>query len=183
LANSTLDFSHPYFQKAINQAQADPHFKEALDNMKRLIEANHEACHRVVQDGMGKKHKECHGKIWKYDWQPTDARSFGRKSWRLVAIVPDPTTKPYYIIAAAIYPKSTTDQLTVKQLAAIYAAVTTPYHEAADDPEPKFKRVKCGEGDVMVSVCSDCGGPVGRSAVAAELDAGEQAHECPIRSA
>ncbi len=181
MANSTLDFSHPFFQKQIRKAKNDPQFMEALDAMKRLIEENHEACHRVVQDGMG-KYPQCQNKIWKYDWQPPGVRSFGRKAWRLVAIVPDPTVQPYQIIAGAIYPKSTTDQLSAKQLAAIFAEVTTPYREEPAEPDPQFTRIKCGEGDVMISVCSSCGGSTAKSAIEAELDSGESAHACPSRN-
>jgi hypothetical protein len=110
LAISTLDFSHPYFQRQIQKSKNDPQFMNALEAMKRLIEASHEACHRVVQDGLS-KYPECQGKIWKYDWQPEGERSSTRKSWRLVAIVPDLAARPYAIIAGAVYPKSTTDQL------------------------------------------------------------------------
>lgn len=156
---------------------------EALEAIKLLIEANHEACHRVVQDGMGKKYPQCHGKIWKYDWQPTTEHSSGRKSWRLVAIVPDPTVQPYQIIAGALYPKSTTDQLSAKQLAAIFAAVTLPYREETAEPDPQFARVKCGEGDVLISVCSSCGTSTGKSAIQAELDDGDRNHKCPARTA
>jgi hypothetical protein len=181
LANSTLDFSHPNFQKQIRKAKNDPNFTDALDAMKRLIEVNHEACHRVVQDGLG-KYPQCQGKIWKYDWQPEGARSSTRKSWRLVAIVPDLTGRPYQIIAGALYPKSTTDQLTAKQLAAIFAAVTTPYREEPAQPEQQFMRVGCGEGDVMISVCSSCGSSTAKSAIQAELDTGDAHHECPTRT-
>jgi hypothetical protein len=180
LANSKLDFSHPFFQKQIKKSKNDPNFTEALDAMKRLIEANHEACHRVVQDGMA-KYPQCQGNIWKYDWQPEGVRSSGRKSWRLVAIVPDLTVQPYQIIAGGLYSKSTTDQLSAKQLAAIFAAVTTPYQEEPAEPDPQFIRVKCGEGDVMISVCSDCGGSTGKSATQSELDACDRDHDCPKR--
>lgn len=152
---------------------------DALNEMKRLIEANHEACHRVVQDGMGKKYPQCHGKIWKYDWQPEGARSRNRKSWRLVAVVPDPNVQPYRIIAGAVYPKSTTDQLTAKQLAAIFAAVTaTVQEEAEDPPESKFVRVACGEGAVRLSVCTKCGVQTCKSDVEDDLALAEDTHEC-----
>ena len=145
--------------------------------MKRLIEANAEACHRVIQDGLG-KYPQCQGKIWKYDWQPEGVRSRGRKSWRLVAIVPDLTVIPYRIIAGALYPKSATEQLTTKQLAAIFAAITGPYQEEAIEPESQFTRILCGEGDVMLSVCTKCGGSAGKSAVISELEEHERNHPC-----
>jgi len=180
LANSTLDFSHPYFQKTIKNFKDAPNFTEALEDAKRLIEANHEACHMVVQQGMGKKYAQCHGKIWKYDWQPATARSSGRKSWRLVAIVPDPLTQPYYIVAAAIYPKNETDQLTLKQLAAIYAAVTAVREEgpAQQTSESHFRRVSNGDGQTR-SLCDVCGDSVAVSAIDEELQQGEDRHQCP----
>lgn len=151
----------------------------ALNEMKRLIEANHEACHRVVQDGLG-KYPQCQGKIWKYDWQPEGTRSRNRKSWRLVAIVPDPTARPYQIIAGAVYPKSTTDQLSAKQLAAIFAGITST--QAAEGPaaesESQFSRVYCGEGAVRLSVCSKCGTQTCKSESDDELLTAEQTHEC-----
>ena len=182
MANSTLDFSHPFFQRAIKRNKDDPRFNDALDAMKQLIEANHEACHRVVQDGMGRKYPQCHGKIWKYDWQPPGTQSLGgRKSWRLVGIVPDPTTQPYYIIAAAIYPKSTTDQLSSKQLAAIFAAVTIPQQPQADEPEPMFTRVSNGDGRRR-SLCIGCGETVSIAAIDEELQTGEDQHTCPLET-
>ena len=152
---------------------------DALNEMKRLIEANHEACHRVVQDGMGKKYPQCHGKIWKYDWQPEGGCSSTRKSWRLVAIVPDPTARPYRIIAGAVYPKSTTDQLSAKQLAAIFAAITVlQSEEDRDEPEPQFARTYCGEGAVRRSICTKCGTETCKSESEDELLTAEQTHEC-----
>lgn len=178
MANSTLDFSHPYFQKQIQKFQNDARFIEALENMKRLIEDNHEACVMVVQDGMG-KYPACQGKIWKYDWAPVGARSRGRKGWRLVAIVPDPTVRPYRIIAGAVYPKNTTDQLSAKQLAAIFAQIMAPRQEGPAEPaESPFMRVYCGEGDVRLSVCTKCGIQTCKSESEDELSAAEELHEC-----
>ena len=82
---------------------------------RRLIEANHDSCHRVVQP-MGKKYPQCQDKIWKYDWAPSDSRSSTRKSWRMVVIVPEPYSQPYHIIAATVYAKNAVSQLTVQQL-------------------------------------------------------------------
>jgi hypothetical protein len=149
-----------------------------LAQAQRLIEENHAACHRVVQQ-MGKKYPQCHDKIWKYDWAPAGTRSSTRKSWRMVAIVPEPFKQPYHIIAAAIYPKSDESQLTVKQLATIFAAVTGGFQgpHQQQDTEPNFRRISTGDGKTM-SLCGTCGEKVSVSAVEQELQDGEEKHEC-----
>ena len=178
MANSTLDFSHPFFQKTIRKSKGDAAFMKALESMKALIEANHEACHRVVQP-MGKKYPQCHDKIWKYDWQPATAHSSGRKSWRLVAIVPEPHVQPYRIIAGGVYPKNSVDQLTLKQLAAIFAAITSSAEEGVvRTTTSQFIRVSNGDGQLR-SLCEVCGDTVAVSALDDTLLLGEDTHDCP----
>ena len=177
MAKSTLYLGHPYFQKAISSNLSDPQFMEGLTEAQRLIEANHDACHRVVQP-MGKKYPQCHGKIWKYDWAPSGSRSSTRKSWRMVVIVPDPLSQPYYIIAATVYAKSTVSELTLKQLATIFAAVTSsPRPQSQQETESGFRRVSNGDGKTR-SLCITCGESVSVSAVHQELQEGEEQHQC-----
>jgi hypothetical protein len=176
LAKSTLDLDHPYFQKAIRKLQSDPQFTEGLVEAQRLIEANHEACHRVVQP-MGKKYPECHDRIWKYDWAPSGSRSATRKSWRMVVIVPDPFSPPYYLIGATVYAKSSVSELALNQLAAIFAAVTGPTVPQDQQEEPKFKRVPNGDGMIR-SLCIACGESLSVSAFSDELEQGEEQHQC-----
>jgi hypothetical protein len=123
-------------------------------------------------------HPNCQNKIWKYDWSPIGQRSKNRKSWRMIVIVPDPDARPLHLIAAAVYGKNSTDQLTAKKLASILAKITgvdsaQPPHEA---PE-RFKHVLRGDG-VFVSVCVECGETVAESPHPAEMFTGEEKHEC-----
>ncbi len=125
MARCILDFSHPYFQCTIRSLGAGhPDFHEGLEKAKRKIEAEHTSCGCVIQEMP--KNPDCNRKIWKNDWSPPSTKSSrsGRKSWRLVVIVPDPNTQPYRLIAGFAYPKSTTSQLTTDQLIAIFSEIT-----------------------------------------------------------
>lgn len=180
MAKSKLDLSHPYFQKAISIHKEDRSFIEGLCEAQHKIEVEHTSCHRVVQP-MGKKFPQCHGKIWKYDWSPTGQHAAHRKAWRMVAIVPDPNKQPYEIIAAAIYPKNEIDQLSAKQLAVIFAAVTAPFVRegaiaaAADE---SFRQVSNGDGQTR-SLCNTCGESVGVSDDPTVLKEAQSRHQCP----
>ena len=59
----------------------------------------------------------------------------------MVAIVPDPSTQPYHIIAGGIYDKGAIKQLTTKQLREIYLAITGKLEIRRDrEADPQRKR-------------------------------------------
>jgi hypothetical protein len=183
MAVCTLDVSHPRFV-----APSDPELQEALQEMKKKVEAEHTSCNRVVQTFGQGKYPELHGKIWKYDWGKTSAS--GRKSWRLVVVVPDPTLQPYELIAGAVYAKSAESQLSYKELARIFAQITMPaiVGSAADNESANssgdFHRVSNGDGQLR-SICITClsSTPVSISADLAVLDKAEQEHRCDLSPA
>lgn len=176
LAKSILDLNHPYFEKFL--PRNDPQFTEGLERAKRLIEADHTACHWVVQP-MGSKYPQCQNKIWKYDWAPVGAHCSTRKSWRLIAIIPEPEVIPYHIIAATVYAKGDKDQLSLKQLAAIFASVTalSSLPDKTQESGKNFRRVSNGDGRIR-SLCGDCGESVSVSSDENELEHGENCHQC-----
>jgi hypothetical protein len=122
---------------------------------------------------------DCQRKIWKYDWSPAGQHSANRKSWRMVVIVPDPDTQPYRLIAAAVYAKNRTDQLSSRELAKILASVLRPVSRlrAALDEE-RFMHIRRGDGQ-MRSICYACGETVAVSFDMAEIDESDQQHPCP----
>ena len=116
-------------------------------------------------------------RIWKYDWAPTGSRSSTRKSWRMVVVVLDPFLQPYHLIAATIYAKNTVSQLTPRQLASIFASVTSSPPQNTQEAESSFKHVDNGDGSTR-SICLTCGESVAVSALPQELQDGEIQHEC-----
>jgi hypothetical protein len=177
LAQCKLDLNHPYFQNSIGNSNDDLDFHEGLRILKSKVEAEHTSCYHVVQPMPG--YPDCQNKIWKYDWSPVGQHATKRKSWRMVVIVPDPSFRPFQLIAAAVYPKNRTDQLSTKQLAKILASVTQPAPEEIQQEEPeRFKRIVKLNG-VFVSVCTDCGETVAESEHPSAMRDGEDAHDCP----
>jgi hypothetical protein len=97
----------------------------------------------------------------------------------MVVIVPDPVAKPLMLIAAQVYCKSSTDQLTNKRLAAILAAITasTPFKAGTSETrELKFRHVVNSNGNT-ISVCIDCGDTVANTVVVIDIEASEQQHQ------
>jgi hypothetical protein len=177
LAQCTLDLNHPYFQNSISGSNDDLDFHEGLRILKSKIEAEHTSCNHVVQPMP--RYPDCQDKIWKYDWSPVGQHSANRKSWRMVVVVPDPSARPLYLIAAAVYPKNRTDQLSAKQLAKTLAKVTAQASEGLPSAEPeRFRHVVRMDG-VSVSVCLECGETVAESPQPTDLPDKEQLHECP----
>jgi hypothetical protein len=154
LAKCTLDLNHPYFLRAIGSSTDGQELPEGLKAAKEKIEAEHTSCHHVVQQMPG--YPQCQNKIWKYDWSPPGQRSKNRKCWRMVVIVPDPTHQPYRLIAAAIYGKNAPDQLSNKQLAKIFAAVTALPAAHSPNEEEQFQHV-AKDGGSTLSLCRSCG--------------------------
>lgn len=177
MARCTLDLNHPIFQRAISRWEDDLGFHEGLRRAAAKIEAEHTSCGMVIQPMP--KRPECQNKIWKYDWAPEGQSGGTRKTWRMIVIVPDPSNQPYHLVAAAIYQKSSTDQLSAKQLAAILASITTPIRDQELHKPEKFRRVmKNIDPMLWISICADCGEAVGESALGDELDVGEASHDC-----
>jgi hypothetical protein len=109
---------------------------------------------------------------------PVGQHATKRKSWRMVVVVPDPSVRPLHLIAAAVYPKNRTDQLSTKQLAKILASVTQPAPEETPQVEPeRFTRVVRMDG-VFVSVCLECGETVAESPQPSAMRDREDIHEC-----
>jgi hypothetical protein len=186
MSESTLDLSHPCFLASLGRLQDDPDTQEALAEIKKKIEKEHTSCNRVVHKFYGNaKFPHLHGKIWKYDWGKSG--SSGRKSWRLVVVVPDLNTQPYKLIAAAIYSKSVTEQLPLRELAEIFDGVTNPapaanvlkLAAAADSRE--FRRVSNGDGQTR-SLCALCYTSVAVSIEISALDKAECEHRCDLQS-
>lgn len=176
MAKCTLDLSHPYFRKAVGSFQDDPSFLKGLETLQRKVEAEHTCCHWNVQPMKG--YPDCQGKIWKYDWSPPGDRSAGRKSWRIVVVVPDPLTQPYRLIAATVYAKNQTSQLSVKELTRIFTAITSPTVEAGKQPEPElFRHVIQDDGQTR-SLCLGCCEAVAISFDAQVIEDGQQQHKC-----
>ena len=176
MAKCTLDLSHPYFKKAVGTFQDDPNFAEGLESLKKKVEAEHTCCHWNVQPMKG--YPDCQEKIWKYDWSPPGDRSAGRKSWRIVVIVPDPSTKPYRLIAATVYAKNQTSQLSVKELARILAGITAPEMNAGEQSAPElFKHVIQDDGQTR-SLCLGCCEAVAISFDIQAIEEGQRQHKC-----
>lgn len=179
MAQCTLDLNHPYFQASISGNANDLSFYEGLQTLKAKVEAEYTSCNQVVQPMPG--YPDCKDKIWKYDWSPPNQRAARRKLWRMVVVVPDPNSRPYNLIAAQVYSKSSRDQLSPKRLAAILAAVTAPISNESGVAEvrtPVFTRVLKYDGNT-ISVCSDCGETVAEFEGLELIDAGERGHICP----
>lgn len=181
MAACTLDLNHPFFVASKGRLQGDPDIEEALKDLQEKVEREHTSCGRVVQQFYGNaKFTHLHGKIWKYDWGKSSAN--GRKSWRIVVVVPDPETIPYRLIGATIYPKSGIDQLPLKELAAAFAAVTkNPIapDQSHETSSGEFHRVPNGDGQTR-SICMLCMEPVAISAEGSHLDEGESSHRCDL---
>jgi hypothetical protein len=176
LAKCTLDLSHPYFKKALLVFQDDSTFAEGLEILKQKVEAEHTCCHWNVQPMKG--YPDCQGKIWKYDWAPPGDRSAGRKSWRMVVIVPDPLTKPYRLIAATVYAKSQTSQLSIRELAKILASITSPEIAAGEQTIPElFKHVIQDDGQTR-SLCLGCCEAVAISFDIQAIEEIQRKHKC-----
>jgi hypothetical protein len=176
LAKCTLDLSHPYFKKAVGAFQNDPAFAEGLQNLKNKVEAEHTCCHWVVQPMKG--YPDCQGKIWKYDWSPPGDRSAGRKSWRMVVVVPDPSARPYRLVAATVYAKNKTSQLSVKELAKILAAVTTPEVDTGKQADPELFRHMIQDDGQTRSLCLVCCESVAVSFDSQAIEDGQRQHKC-----
>jgi hypothetical protein len=183
MAVCTLDLSHPCFLAATRKLQDDPEIQEALREIQRKVELEHTSCNRVVQPFGNGKFPELHGKIWKYDWGKSSAS--GRRSWRMVVVVPEPNVQPYRLIAGTIYAKSMTEQLPLKELAEIYTCVTLgrrePEQNEPPTPEVEFHRVPNGDGRTR-SICMKCYEPVIVSEDIHVLDEAERAHRCDLAS-
>jgi hypothetical protein len=186
MARCTLDLSHPCFLASLGKLQDDPEVQEALKNLKKKIELEHTSCGRVIQQFYGNnKFTYLHGKIWKYDWAKPGAHSSGRKSWRMVVVVPDPNTQPYGLIAGAIYFKSDTEQLPMRELAEIFDCVTKAAFAAnvlelaAGATTGEFRRVSNGDGQTR-SICALCYTSVAVSIEIPVLDKAEQEHRCNL---
>ena len=186
MAKCTLDISHSCFLASLGRLQDDPDIKEALAEIKKKVEAEHTSCNRVVQKFYGNaKFPHLQGKIWKYDWGKSSAS--GRKSWRLVVVVADPNTQPYKLIAGAIYAKSVTEQLPLRELAEIFSCVTKPasaenvLEMAAAATAGEFHRVPNGDGQTR-SICLLCYIHVAVSAETAVLESGEREHRCDLEA-
>jgi hypothetical protein len=181
MARCTLDLSHPCFVESLGRLEDDPDIKEALDEIKRKVELEHTSCGRVVQKFWGNdKFAHLHGKIWKYDWGKPSAR--GRKSWRMVVVVPDPDTQPYHLIAGAIYFKSMTEQLPLRELAEIFTCVTTSSPVGTVEiaaAQGEFHRVPNGDGQTR-SICMLCYTHVTVSLDVVVLDKAESEHRCDL---
>src|ERR1700687_6450452 len=127
MAGCTLDLSHPCFLASLGKLQDDPEINEALKTLKKKVELENTSCNRVVHQFYGNnKSPHLHGKIWKYDWAKPGAHSSGRKSWRMVVVVPDLDARPYRLIAGAVYFKSGIGQLPMRELAEIFDCVAKP---------------------------------------------------------
>jgi hypothetical protein len=181
MAVCTLDLGHPFFVASIGKLQDDPDIQEALREIKKKVELEHTSCGRVVQQFYGNtKFTHLHGKIWKYDWGKSSAR--GRKSWRMVVVVPDPNSQPLRLIAGAIYSKSTADQLPPRELAEIFAGITNPVSVLAATEAPaigEFHRVPNGDGQTR-SICMLCYLKVEVSSDPLVLAKAELEHRCDL---
>lgn len=152
---------------------------EGLNAAKVSIEGEHTSCHRVVQPFYGnKRYEDCYDKVWIYDWAPAQLHGSTRKSCRMVVIVPEPNKEPLRLIAGTVYWKSSTIQLSLKQLAAIFLAVTAPTVQRAPDQPEQFRHVNEPDGLVR-SICNTCYDAVAVSADITEIEAGQTAHDCP----
>ncbi len=153
----------------------------ALDAIRVRIQQEHTACGRVVQQFYGNaKFEHLHNKIWKYDWSPAGVRGAGRKSWRLIVVVPSPEQQPFGLIASAFYSKSSESQLPTKELARIFAAIVTPVTfnlAASEDAEGEFRRLSNGDGNTR-SICSACFESVAVSADPSVIAIAEAGHTC-----
>lgn len=181
MAACTLDLSRPCFIASLASIpETDEVKKEALDAFREKVEKDHRCCHHVVQKFWGnKKYTHLHGKIWKYDWGESSASS--RKAWRMVVVVPEPDIQPYNLIGAAVYMKSIADQLSAKELAAIFGNATKAEEAPKDIPKGEFHRVPNGDGKIR-SICGSCycDPPVAVTEDIAELDKAEAAHRCDL---
>lgn len=180
MAECELDLSHPYFLFSIGRLKDDPDFQQALDEIKGKVEKEHTCCHRVVQQFYGdKKFAHLYEKIWKYDWGESSASH--RKAWRLVVVVPEPHGKPLKLIAGAMYTKAVAAQLSFKELAAIFAGITTTISAqptpGADPPPCHFRHVPNGDGQTR-SICEQCFAPAAISTEVEILERGEREHVC-----
>ena len=176
MAKCTLDLSHPYFKRTLIDFQDDPTFLEGLEILRKKVEAEHTCCHWNVQPMKG--YPDCQGKIWKYDWAPPGDRSADRKSWRMVVIVPDPLTKPYRLIAATVYAKNQTGQLSIKGLARILAAVTAIEVDTVQKSAPAlFKHVVQDDGQTR-SLCLSCCETVAVSFDIQAIEELQRKHRC-----
>jgi hypothetical protein len=177
MAGCTLDLSHPSFLASLGNQQHDPETQKALAAFKAKVEHEHTSCSRVVQPFYGNgKFQHLHNKIWKYDWGVPGSHSSGRKSWRLVVVVQDPNTQPYRLVAGAIYSKSTMTQLSIKELAKIFAEVVKPISDAETN-QPEFRLVDNGDGRMRL-ICCDCMG-FEVSGDLEILDTAKSLHKCP----
>jgi hypothetical protein len=181
MAACTLDLSRPCFAASLaSLGESDEVKKQALDDFKAKVERDHRCCHRVVQKFYGnKKFAHLHDKIWKYDWGESSASS--RKAWRMVVVVPEPNIEPYNLIAAAVYTKSVSEQLSFRELAAIFDAAKATAAPASDDPKGNFRRVPNGDGKTR-SICCLCYTHVAVTEHELEMDAAENQHRCDLES-
>jgi hypothetical protein len=157
MARCTLDLENPYFKKSLKKTGDPDAALAALGHVKERIEEDHEQCNLVPQRFFSNnKYTHLHNKVWRYDWAPEGVTSHGRKTWRMIVIVPDPNTIPYRMIAGAIYSKSFRDSLSLAELAAIYHGVMSPLEDdAADAASENFHRMPNGDGATR-SMCIAC---------------------------
>jgi len=180
MAECTLDLSRPCFEASLeNLPETSEAKQEALAAFKSKVERDHRCCHRVIQKFYGnKKYTSLHGKIWKYDWGDSSASS--RKAWRMIVVVPDPLTQPYKLIAAAVYTKSVSEQLSVAELSSIFDNATRALDPAmAVGTNGDFRQVPNGDGRTR-SICCLCYTHVAVTDDHAEIDTAEKEHRCDL---
>jgi hypothetical protein len=180
-----LDLSHHCLKKSIASYSSNPHFLTGLNEAKAKIEADHTSCSCVVQKFFGnKKFAHLQDRIWKYDWAPSGVTGAHRKSWRMIVIVPDSSVRPYQLVAAAIYAKSTTSHLSGEELARIFLEFSKAV-EPLPTENDKFRRVSNGDHATR-SLCYQCGdfGAVGTdSDVLSNLEAEHECVSAPLETA
>jgi hypothetical protein len=131
LAKCKLNLTHPSFVKITEKLGKRQHdFGKGLEQAKRKIETDHQACNWVNQPMPG--YPDCQDKIWKYDWGPPSIRSSTRRPCRLIVIVKDQSKEPYELVAGTVYCKNSANQLSVEELAAVYSEITNPLPEQSD---------------------------------------------------
>jgi hypothetical protein len=185
MAQCTIDLENPYFKKALKKTGDPDAALAAQGHVKDRIEGDHTQCHLVPQRFFGnKKYSHLHNKVWRYDWAPEGVTSKGRKTWRMIVIVPDPDTIPYRMIAGAIYSKNFRESLSLAELATIYHGVMTQPEDKATDLSDNFHRMP-DENDATRSMCILCLEWTFIHFESAPIDAAEAEHslECPKRAA
>jgi hypothetical protein len=154
LARCRLDISNAKFRLSVGD---DPALNKGLEELSTKVAKDHKTSGWVVQPMPGFPQHQ--NKIWKWDFAPEGAHSSTRKSWRLLAHVPDPqAAEPVEATPFLAYPRSENPSGNPAKYVAD-ALKRFLSKTIIKTEEVKFKRQIDSAGRT-ISLCMDCWGAV-----------------------